>query len=101
MKITRKEEPRFEPVKVYLKSQEEVNALDKLRRSKFIPVSIVLESQEEVDLVYSIFNFTPISECFNGNTGDLAGRLQKGLSCIRSENYQIYHRKLNDKLEYK
>ena len=101
MLITRKPGPTFNPVKVYLKSQEEVDVLSKLRRHKFTSINITLESQEEIDLIYSIFNFTPILDCFRGDVQNLAVRLHKGLDYVSSDNYTIYHSKLCHNLERK
>ena len=67
----------------------------------FEPIHIVLESQEEVDLMYGIFSFTPLLDCFRNDIGNLVPKLFTKLCSIGTWNYHTYLQKMNSGLKRK
>jgi len=72
------------------------------KEEKFEPVCIELQSQEEVDAVYSIFNFSPITEAFSAHAmGEQLSSLHRKLEKFRTENYNTFHTMLDKYIERK
>lgn len=68
------------------------------KENEFKPVHIILETQKEVDMLFSIMNFTPITEAFDSHSEKTSGMLHGlhyELNYYKSSEYENFHRLLN------
>ena len=70
---------------------------------KFKPTIIKLESQEEVDLLFAIFNFTPLLDCVRPCANNFVEKMYSGLlpRADSDNSLRKYHSRLRKGLERK